>query len=230
MGLSVYKQANLVHWFRMEDTTDSTDSASLVANSDPALVAGVNGSAYQYDNNDYHTISSPTIISGTHSICAWYKRTNSTATDVANAFVRYDSSTSMPILEQNTTGSIRYFLTDNTSTSYASNEYKATAGTWFHAVMSITSSTKALWYVNGSLITSQTLTGRTWMNVTVSGTQRVGNSSTRTNGACSVDDVRVYSVPMSGADIGSLYNAGVGDWVTTSDAVAKNAIMMGCNV
>ncbi|MFA6340723.1 MAG: LamG-like jellyroll fold domain-containing protein [Candidatus Paceibacterota bacterium] len=172
-----------------------------------ATTSGYNNKGtYNFDGNDYITISSP-IVGGLNSatMCMWINPTykNDTAYNAPGGLTGTSNRASFSLLIQASNN--RMFFYANTSVGYSStgDSEQVIYDTWQH-FCGVYDGSKLYLYKNGVNVNSGAQSG----TIESSGIFRIGSWGLGNFFKGYIDDVRIYSSALSGSEIQKLYVKG----------------------
>jgi len=185
------------------------------ANTSGYKVDGANGTALDFnepDGDDYVTINSSNEIidlssNDGYSVSAWAKFES--GTNAQYIVAAQDGGHDWSIRRDNTSGDWQYTWADSTETHILNSNETVTADEWYYLVAVNDEAGNSYFYVNGDQQTDAEVGNGTYDNTSF--TSQIGAySSTHSNafnGA--LDQVRIYSAPLSTEIIKQNYYAGL---------------------
>ena len=235
----VTRQSDLVGWWKFdeesgtnaEDVSDTGNDGTLTNMADSDWVAGKNGNALEFDGADDVVLipADSAYPAGDFSFSCWFKLSSGDThrTIVASQkyytagkdgnwlFKVYDSSGANPRLN---------FASWNGTSSLLINKFESITfsegvapSDWHHAAFVHDDSASTIqFYFDGSTVGSTTAIagGNDLEDASVSGLSvgAQGTTSPIREWAGLLDDIRIYNVALTDANVASIYNSGDGDW------------------
>jgi len=201
---------SLVAWYKMDENTGTSTTADSSGNSLTATLnnspswttAQIGVSALSFNgSNQYLTISGTTTLKpSTFTIAAWVKDSGSIPTPTARWIVSLNQNDVRLIMADSGDGHIASEIYNGSGfTTLAAGTLNV--GAWNHVVVTYDGSTQKI-YLNGTLSASGSAT-LSWESTASSSIGATQGGSLLWNGK--LDDVRIYSRPLSQTDIDTLY-------------------------
>lgn len=203
----------------LNDSTTSAANGTLGAGT-ATYVTGQEGSAFSFDGSSYITASDTGLPTGTNvrSLSNWlYITTFSTNP----AYFQYGAGAGASFRFFFDTNGKLNFNNSTSSTIISTTTFQI--NTWYHVVV-VYDGTNALCYINGVLDKTTAIT----VNTTLSGATGINIGSFESGGqkmSGKLDELRVYNITLSAAQVSALYMNGKfgqshtfdgGEYVTTS--------------
>ncbi len=219
---SLYNDANLVAYYRLEDSADSKGSYTLSANGSPSSVSAKFNNGYSYSASPYHnTGSNLGIIGGAVTISGWVKiNANPSSGSTWYLASQFNSSAKVgyDFWYGNSGGT--YTFSVNRGKSGVSDNPVSVAGdlgtSVYHHVVLTYDGTSLKGYLDGNLFGTLSTSGNGSggsVNDFVIGCAYNGTSC----GNISWDDMAVFSRALSATEVTSLYSAGYSTYIYTTN-------------
>jgi hypothetical protein len=236
-NLLLYLKMDEASWNGTSGEVSDSSGNSLNSTSFNGATTGTGkfNSAGIFDGtNDYVDVGAPAGLSGTdsHTISAWLKLDSSIPVgESRQAIVKGSDLPSggwgMLLGVVNSGGTLQWYcsvVTTSPVAQYSANGGTISTGVWYHVVNvfdNVNHTVKL--YVNGQLInTTATGSNLRYANSSFIGQDVVADK----HWPGAVDEVRIYSLPLSGSDIGALY-VGTGNYQTGEQTWTSNSLDAG---
>ena len=222
-GSTVTRQSDLVHWWKFDgDATDSVGDADLTITND----ASFNASTYKFgssslhlDGTDDHAATSDgdiTDLASAYTFSFWIRLTSTAGTLPGTVGFYINTSranaTAVEILQH--AGVFRYYHAADADQSLTSGTI-ASADNWFFLAQTWDGSTVKYWWADdGGGDASVTEKGSDSIDNVQAGIDilYVGKSAYSVAKESFYDDLRLYNVALSEAELNEVYNGGDGDF------------------
>jgi len=190
-------------------TDESGNNNNGTISGTPTLVTGVKGNAFSFNTTQRINLNKRFIVGYSNvTLSLWIKPTVLDSTEYGRGiYVEQNASQYSKFNLNIKNGYIRFFgRTAATSGTIDMNLLAATVNTWYHVVI-VKEGLVLKFYINGNLITTQTLTSDLYNDVDVSQTY-IGADTTGTSEAFNgfIDEFRIYNKSLTATDIKDLYN------------------------
>lgn len=219
----VTRQDDLVHWWKFDgDATDSVGSADLTITNDAAF----NESTYKFgssslhlDGTDDHAATGDgdiTDLASAYTFSFWVRLTATTGTlpGVVSFYINTSraNATAVEILQH--AGVFRYYHAADADKSLTSGTTASTNNWFFLAATWDGSTVKWWWADDGGGDANVTEKGSASIDNVQAGidTLYVGRSAYSIAKESFYDDLRLYNVALSEAELNEVYNGGDGDF------------------